>query len=99
MWGHSKEFFKLKLGLLLGHVGLLRPVIQTATKGQRSLIRFLVRSWSGCSIMWAVMVAQRLKCLPAMRETWVRSLGWEDALEKKMATHSSILAWRIPKIK
>jgi len=33
---------------------------------------------------------------PAMRETWVRSLGWEDPLEKEMATHSSILAWRIP---
>ena len=41
-------------------------------------------------------VAQRLKHLPAMRETWVRSLGWEDSLEKEMATHSSILAWRIP---
>jgi len=41
-------------------------------------------------------VAQRLKHLPAMRETWVQSLGQEDPLEKKMATHSSILAWRIP---
>ena len=40
-------------------------------------------------------VAQRLKRLPAMWETWVRSLGWEDPLEKEMATHSSILAWRI----
>ena len=44
----------------------------------------------------ASLVAQRLKHLPAMRETWVRSLGWEDPLEKEMATHSSILAWRIP---
>ena len=34
--------------------------------------------------------------MPAMRETWVQSLGWEDALEKETATHSSILAWRIP---
>ena len=42
------------------------------------------------------MVAQRLKRLPAMQETWVQSLGQEDALEKEMATHSSILAWRIP---
>ena len=42
------------------------------------------------------LVAQRLKCLPAKQETWVRSLGWEDPLEKEMATHSSILAWRIP---
>ena len=40
--------------------------------------------------------AQRLKCLPPMRETRVRSLGWEDPLEKEMAIHSSIRAWRIP---
>ena len=44
----------------------------------------------------ASLVAQRLKRLPAIWETQVRSLGWEDPLEKKMATHSSILAWRIP---
>ena len=42
------------------------------------------------------MVAQRLKCLPAIWETWVRSLGWEDPLEKEVATHSSILGWKIP---
>ena len=41
-------------------------------------------------------MAQRLKHLPAVQETQVRSLSWEDPLEKKMATHSSILAWRIP---
>ena len=41
-------------------------------------------------------MAQRLKSLPAMRETWVSSLGRENPLEKEMATHSSILAWRIP---
>ena len=45
---------------------------------------------------WASVVAQLVKNLPAMRETWVQSLGWEDALEKGKATHSSILAWRIP---
>ena len=44
----------------------------------------------------ASLVAQMIKHLPAMRETWVRSLGLEDPLEKEMATHSSILAWRIP---
>ena len=43
-----------------------------------------------------MMVAQTVKNLPAMQETWVQSLGWEDALEKEMATHSRILAWRIP---
>ena len=37
-----------------------------------------------------------VKHLPAMRKTWVQSLGWEDPLEKEMATHSSILAWKIP---
>ena len=41
-------------------------------------------------------MAQLVKNLPAMRETWVRSLGWEDPLEKDMATRSRILAWRIP---
>ena len=45
---------------------------------------------------WASPVAQLVKNLPAMWETWVRSLGWEDPLEKGNATHSSILAWRIP---
>ena len=45
---------------------------------------------------WASLVAQMVKRLPAMRETRVRSLGWEDILEKEMATHSSTLAWKIP---
>ena len=43
------------------------------------------------------MVAQTVKTLPAMQETWVQSLGWEDPLDKGMAMHSSILAWRIPR--
>ena len=42
------------------------------------------------------LVAQMVKHLSAMRETWVWSLGWEDTLEKEMASHSSILAWKIP---
>ena len=45
---------------------------------------------------WASLVAQLVKNLPAMWEIWVQSLGWEDHLEKGKATHSSILAWRIP---
>ena len=45
---------------------------------------------------WAFPMAQLVKNLPAMQETLVRSLGWEDPLEKGKATHSSILAWRIP---
>ena len=47
--------------------------------------------------MGASLVAQRVKRLPAMQETWVRSLGQEDPLEKEMATHSSTLAWKIPR--
>ena len=46
--------------------------------------------------LYASLVAQMVKNLPAMQETQVRSLDWEDPLEKEMATHSSILAWRIP---
>ena len=42
------------------------------------------------------LVAQTIKNLPAMLETWVQSLGWEDPLEEGVATHSSILTWRIP---
>ena len=45
---------------------------------------------------WASLVAQWIKNLPAVQETWVPSLGWEDPLEEDVATHSSILAWRIP---
>ena len=47
--------------------------------------------------MWASLVVQLVKNLPAMWETWVQSLDWEDALEEGMATHSSFLAWRIPR--
>ena len=46
--------------------------------------------------LWPTVVAQIVKNLPAMQETWVQSLGWEDPLEEDMTTHSSILAWRIP---
>ena len=47
-------------------------------------------------LIGASLMAQLVKNPPAMRETWIRSLGWEDPLEKGKATHSSILAWRIP---
>ena len=46
--------------------------------------------------LWASLVAQLVKNLPAVWETWIPSLGWEDPLEKGKATHFSILAWRIP---
>ena len=54
----------------------------------------LVKDWH---FSLASLVAQLVKNLPAMWETWVRTLGWEDPLEEGMATHSSSLAWRIPR--
>ena len=48
------------------------------------------------SIIWASLLPQMVKNPPAMQETWIRSLGWEDPLEEGMATHFSIRAWRIP---
>ena len=47
-------------------------------------------------LFWTSLIAQLVKNLPAMQETLVQFLGWEDPLEKEMAAHSSILAWRIP---
>ena len=51
---------------------------------------------TGLEELWASLVAQLARNTPAMRETWVRSLGWEDALKEGMVTHSSVPAWRIP---
>ena len=48
------------------------------------------------SINWTSLMAQIVKRLPTTWDTWVQSLGWEDLLEKEMATHSSILDWKIP---
>ena len=45
---------------------------------------------------WASLMAQLVKNPPAVLETWIQSLGWEDPLEEGMATHSSVLAWRLP---
>ena len=56
------------------------------------VVNLSVNIWS----LWASLVAQLIKNLPIMQETWVRSLGCEDPLEKGKVTHSSILAWRIP---
>ena len=59
--------------------------------------RLLGKGW-GYPLLysWVSLVAQLVKDLPSMWETWVQSLGWKDPLEESMATHSSILAWRIP---
>ena len=50
----------------------------------------------GLMINWTSLVAQKIRNLPSMQETWDQPLGWEDALEEGMATHSTILACRIP---
>ena len=67
------------------------------SQGQRSLAGY--SPWSHKSRTqlndYTTLVAQMVKRLPTMQETWVQSLGWEDLLEKEMATHSSVLAWKI----
>ena len=70
-----------------------------STPSQENILSDLTGQVATTCFKWysgASLVAQRLKCLPGMQETWVRSLGWEDPLEKEKATHSSTLAWRIP---
>ena len=65
--------------------------------GSQSVRHDWVTSLHFITIKWASLVAQLVKKnLPAMQETWIQSLSWEDPLEKGKATHSSILAWRIP---
>ena len=56
----------------------------------------LFGSFSGFILLWSSLMTQMIKNMPAMQETQVQSLGWEDPLEKKVAIHSSILAWEIP---
>ena len=60
------------------------------------MVRISQANWKGPNLHWTSLVAQMVKRLPTVWETWVRSLGQEDPLEKAMATHSSTLAWRIP---
>ena len=73
-----------------------RPGVLQSMGSQRAEHDWVTElNWTDASI-WAPLVAQMVKNPPAMWETWVRSLGWEDPLEEGMATHSSILAWRVP---
>ena len=74
-----------------GHSGLI--LSKTVWQDLGDFVRSFIGIYRYIS---ASLVAQRLKRLPAMRETWVWSLSLEDPLEKEMAAHSSILAWRIP---
>ena len=70
----------------------LEPITEWSKSERKTPIQYInAYLWN----LWASLVAQMVKRLPTMRETWVRSLGQEDPLEKEMATHSSTLAWRI----
>ena len=70
--------------MLIRYSGIIESVFKV------KILDFIVLRPGGASL-----VAKMVKNLPAMQVTWVQSLGWEDSLEKEMATHSSILAWRI----
>ena len=86
----------------MGNAGNLRTAPKSASlwlegSGTKSLCALNLSSWSRfCDSDRDNLVAQMVKHLPAMPDTRVRSLGWEDLLEKEMATHSSNLAWKIP---
>ena len=69
---------------------------ETLSHGYAILYLVFVIIISFFDIVWASLVAQMVKNPPAIQETWVPSLGWEDPLEEGMASHSGILAWRIP---
>ena len=70
------------------------PPVSLNLQGGQALCLELVQKYS-CT-QWASMVAQTVKNLPATQETWVQTLGREDPLKEEMATHPSVLAWRIP---
>ena len=83
-WGHlltEEETITVRSSIIFYYLNL---------SGKKKNQSFLERQ------CWASLVAQVVKHLPSMQETRVWSLGWEDPLEKEMATHSSILAWKIP---
>ena len=97
---NSSRFINLGLRPFLGFPGSSAGKDSTCNAGDPALIPGLgssPREGIGYPLQypWASLVAQMVKNLPAMWETWVRSLGWEGPLEESMATHSSILAWRI----
>ena len=90
--------------LLPAEVSLIAQLVKNPPAVQEIPVRFL--GWerstgegigSPLQYSWASLVAQLVKNPPAIWETWVQFLGWEDPLEKAKATHSSILAWRIPR--
>ena len=95
------DFRFTSLGLEVGFPGGSAGKESTCNAGEPGLIPGSERSPGegiGYPLQypWAFLVAQMVKNLPTVKETWLQSLGWEDPLEEGMANHSSILAWRIP---
>ena len=89
----------LQAQLIQGDILLLLEFLKLSTTPGRQFQKNIRNNQSIYDIIlepWASLVAQLLKNPPAMWETWVWSLGWEDPLEKVTATHSSVLAWKIP---
>ena len=74
--------------------GLPLPVVSSFLRAQNGV--WCRVDFKQLHAQWASLVAQMVKDLPAVQETWARSLGWEDPLGEGMATRSSFLAWRIP---
>ena len=62
----------------------------------QAIVHGVAKSWTWLTLFWASLVAEMVKNLPVMKETWAQFLSWEDPLGEGMATHSSILAWTIP---
>ena len=89
------------MNLHLQGASLVAQLVKNLLAMQETPVRFLSQEYPREGISypfqysWASLVAQRVKNLPAMRETWVQYMDWEDPPEKGMATHSSILVWRI----
>ena len=81
--------------VLMGRVMFSKSLIQLSVDGW-GCVPSLLFTWGQTIVKVMKIMAQMVKPLPAIRETRVRSLGWEDLLAKEMATHSTIPAWRIP---
>ena len=100
-WVRSLRRERLPTPVFLGFPGGSAGKESSCNDGELGSIPELGRSPGGrkgypLQYSWASLVAQMIKNPPAMQETWIRSLSWEDPLEKGTATYSSILAWRIP---
>ena len=101
IFSHKDSFSAPTMSLAMAFPSSSAGKEPTCSAGDPSLIPGSGRSPGegiGCPLQysWASLMAQLVKNPPAMWETWVQSLGWEDTLERGKATHSSILAWRIP---